>query len=385
LGESVRILAVITHYFGPSHPENNLPAIGSYLEPMGRIAALNELIVALKGQFGPDRFTFEGQPIVAEQDDPVRHVDIVVMTMREHNILPQLGFAPGTFETIYIENKPPSLAFNAHNVLRDRLGAYDFYCSMEDDIIIRDPAFFAKLMWFQHQFGPKAVLMPVRFELAHTGTPAKALIDPLLPVDVIGAFRRPGQPAELTADWNGRRQVFQLPSNPHSGCFFLTEQQMRYWIEQPSFGERDTSFAGPLESAVTLSVGKVFDLYKPASPDPFFLEVMHFGARYGAQAAPRGSRFGEMPLLAIAQNAMHAAQKQRDGTETGVEISDKSFAQLVELWNAQGTAVEHRARMDGAIRQLEARSYENDALRRENEELRRQMALLAVELHRFRS
>ena len=48
----MRILVVFAHYFGPSHPENNLPAISSYIEPLGRLAALNEAIVALHGTSG---------------------------------------------------------------------------------------------------------------------------------------------------------------------------------------------------------------------------------------------------------------------------------------------------------------------------------------------
>src|SRR5208282_2743580 len=105
----------------------------------------------------------------------------------------------------------------------------------------------------------------------------------------------------------GRSQIFHLPSNPHAGSFFLTQEQMAYWVKQPSFDDRDTSFAGPLESALTLSVGKVFDIYKSARPDPFFLEIHHFGVRYAAQATPPGLRRGEPPLLAIAQNALRAA------------------------------------------------------------------------------
>ena len=89
----MKILAVIPHYFGPSHPENNMLTIGSYIEPLGRIAAVNETIVALHQQFGPNRHTLEGGVIPADVHAPERRVDIIVMAMREHNVLAELGLA----------------------------------------------------------------------------------------------------------------------------------------------------------------------------------------------------------------------------------------------------------------------------------------------------
>jgi hypothetical protein len=345
----LRILVVIPHYFGPSDPANNLPEYASNIEPIGRIAALNEMIVALLGHFGRDRYTFTGEAIAADGGAPPRQVDIVIMTMRDRNILAQLGLAPGTFNIEYVDGKAPWIPLHAQSLLRDRLGSYDFYCYMEDDLIIRDPAFFEKLLWFQRTFGPKTLLAPVRFELASTGTPAKVIIDPELPEDLTARFRRPGQKHEIAGIWNGRSQTFQLANNPHAGCFFLTQQQMAYWVEQPSFDDHDASWIGPMESAGTLSIGKVFDIYKPVRPDPFFLEVQHFGARYAAQFVPPGSRRGEPPLLAIAQNALRAAIEPggKEVIAAGADGStDGSFARFVEQWLAQGTAVEHRAQID---------------------------------------
>jgi len=166
----MRILVVIPHYFGPSHPGNNLSAIGSYIEPLGRVAAFNELIVSLHRHFGPNRHTFAGSPLPADAAGPPRHVDIVVIAMREHNLLSELGLTRGSFEVEFVDGPPPWLAFHAHRLLRDRLGAYDFYCVMEDDLSIHDPAFFEKVTWFQQAFGRGALLAPVRFEMSWVGT-----------------------------------------------------------------------------------------------------------------------------------------------------------------------------------------------------------------------
>jgi hypothetical protein len=345
----MRVLVVIPHYFGPSHPDNNLPAIGSYIEPLGRIAALNELIVGLHRHFGPRRHVFDGTSIAAEAEMPERVLDIVVLATRGNELLAELGLAPGTFETEYVECKPPYIAFHAQRVLRERLGRYDFYCFMEDDLVIHDPAFFDKLTWFQQSFGPKTLLMPVRYELPATGIPAKVVVDAELADGLYEPFRRPGQHQELEGVWNGRAQVFRLPTNPHSGSFFLTREQMEYWVKHPMFDDRNETWMGPIESAGTLSVGRVFDIYKPLRPDPFFLELHHFGTRYASKSPPDGRRYGEPPLLAIAQNALRAVLALRRDLPDTEELPgniDPSFSHLIKRWLAQGTAVELRARLD---------------------------------------
>jgi hypothetical protein len=361
----MRILVVVPHYFGPSRPEYSSQALGSCIEPIGRIAGLNEMIVALHGHFGPNRYTFEGNAIAADDVAPARRVDIIIVTQRDRNILAQLGLAPGTFETVYVEGNPTQIPFHAQPLLRDRLGSYDFYCSMEDDLIIHDHEFFEKLLWFQRTFGPKALLAPVRFELASTGTPAKVIIDPELPKNWSDVFRRQNQMGRLEGVCRERSQTFHLPSNPHAGCFFLTQEQMAYWIEQPSFNDCDVSWVGPLESAATLSVGKVFDIYKSVQPDPFFLSIQHFGARYAAQYPPTGIRRGEPPLLAIAQNALRAAVgRAPEDIDAAVanKLSNEPFAHLVERWIAQGTAIEHQGQLDAMVRKLDAQRLQIEAL-----------------------
>lgn len=353
----MRILVAIHHYFGPTRPEYTTQILASAIEPIGRIAALNENIVALKGHFGPNRYTFEGEVIDDAAAGTARQLDIVVICQRNHNLLSLLGLAAGTFETQYVDGNPVHLPFYAQSLFLDRLGAYDLYCSIEDNLIIHDPAFFEKLMWFQGTFGPRALLAPVRFELASIGSPAKVIIEPELPENWLDPFRRANQPAELEGTWRDCRQNFRLPRNPHAGCYFLTQEQLAYWVKQPSFNDRDTSWVGPLESAITLSVGKVFDIYKAAPPDRFFLAIQHFGARYAAQHPAPGSRRGEPPLLAIAQNALRAAVLAQRGHHGAALIDaglEGPLANFIEKWIAQGTVIEQRGQLDAMQRMLEA-------------------------------
>jgi hypothetical protein len=365
----MRILVTIPHYFGPSHPENNLPAIGSYIEPLVRVAALSETIVALHRHFGPNRHMGDASAIDVDSASPERKVDIVILALRGHELTAELGLDAGVIETRYVDCKPPWIAFEAQRVFQERLGQYDFYCLMEDDLVIHDPAFFDKLSWFQQNFGPQSLLMPVRCEIPATGTPAKVVIDFDLEGWGYRPFRRAGQRQEIEGIWNGQRQSFCLPKNPHAGSFFLTAEQMDYWVKQPTYGDADVSWMGPIESAGTFSVGRVFDLYKPLRPDPFFLEVEHFGVRYAAKFPPGGRRYGEPPLLGIAQNAIRAALDpgkiqdiaDQDIADNEGGMAGPSVSRLFRHWLSQGTAVELRAQMDALQAKVSAQAEELEA------------------------
>ena len=74
-------------------------------------------------------------------------------------------------------------------------------------------------------------------------------------------------------------------------------------MAQPSFYDRDASWVDPLVSAATYAPGRVFGMYRAGEPDPWFLEIEHFGTFYASMAAQPGQRFGEPPLLALAENA----------------------------------------------------------------------------------
>ena len=139
-------------------------------------------------------------------------------------------------------------------------------------------------------------------------------------------------------DSGGSRKSFSLPSNPHAASFFLTEEQMNYWMNQPTFDDEDNSWIGPLESAATLSVRRVFDIYKPIQPDPFFLEVQHFGARYACQFQRDGDRYGGPPILAIAQNAVGVALET---SRASPGDNDNWSSQFVRKCLAVGTAARY--------------------------------------------
>ena len=358
-GEALmRLFVVIPHYVGAGDPANSSPVIGAYLEPLARIAALSETIASLHRNFGPNRNTFGGHAVLG---DGTNTIDILVVTMRDRNVLDEIGVDPCIYSVEYVEGPPTDIPFHAQRLMKERVGRYDFYCLIEDDIAIHDPLFFAKVRWFQNCFGVTALLAPTRVETAYTGTPAKTIIDPALSPGLLAPFRRAGQHEWLAASWHGVEWLFERPSNPHAACFFLTDGQLSYWIEQQSFDDRDSSWVGPVESAVTLGIGKVFDIYKSVRPDPFFLEVHHYGAVYSARLSTHGRRYGEPPLLAIAQGAVRSA-----GPTGGADRV------ALQAWVAAGTAGEavsrlveesaERAYLQGRVLELGAEVERRDAI-----------------------
>jgi len=181
---------------------------------------------------------------------------------------------------------PLHLGFQCRAVLRDRWGNYDYYCYLEDDLIIHDPWFLAKLRWFNSCVSGDNVLLPNRFERAPGPLAHKAYVDGDLAPHVTSRFQKIDEAPQLQANVMGRSIVFQRPLNPHAGCYFLNREQMKYWTQRPDFLDYDCSFIGPLESAATLGLMRSFRIYKPAAEHANFLEIEHYGTQFIGQLRP---------------------------------------------------------------------------------------------------
>jgi len=330
----MRLLITIAHYFKTETGPDWHKVVGSGRAPLAKIAALNEQIVALHRHFGPRRLARDARasPVAAAAPNTL---DIVVITVRGANVLDRIGIDPAEYKVEYFDGPPLMLAFEAQRIMRERAGAYDFYGYMEDDLSVTDPAFFDKIGWFASEFGIDKMLAPARYEMAHTGTLAKMTIEPRLSGDTVKALRRSGLPATLTGRWHDREQSFQLPNNPHGGCYFLTDAQLKHWMAQPSFYDRDASWVDPLVSAATYAPGRVFGMYRAGEPDPFFLEIEHFGTFYASMAAKPGERFGEPPLLALAEQVLSGGALA--GGDTINKVIAEAHAMRHELQSLKGS------------------------------------------------
>ena len=65
---------------------------------------------------------------------------------------------------------------------------------------------------------------------------------------------------------------FDIPSNPHSGFFGVSRQQL---LRLREFSLPRDGFVGPLETAATYTVGAVFKLLKPSLNYREFLTIEH--------------------------------------------------------------------------------------------------------------
>lgn len=341
----MRILVVIPHYVGHVAVPGVHAALGSAGDPLQRIAALNETIVCLHRNFGPYRATFEGRDI----DTSGNTLDIVIATARGGNVLDCIGLDSSLYSVEYIDGPPQHIPFHTQRLMKARAGAYDFYCYVEDDLAIHDPDFFAKLAWFQGTFGKTALLAPTRVETSFAGTPAKVIIDPELTSEFAAPFRRPGQRPRLEAIWHGQRCGFELPRNPHAASFFLTREQLDHWIAQPTFDDRDASWIGAIESAATLSIGRVFDIYKSVEPDPFFLEIHHAGTAFASRYAPPGRVYGDPPVLAIARQALRELKVAGKPLPVSEDKLRRARYERSLRWLTRGLQLELLRRLKGAL------------------------------------
>jgi hypothetical protein len=275
----MRLLFAIPHYFDPSAGG----AHGSLGGDAGdRAQLLENCIAGLHQHFGRPQCEIDiaRRTTVPTNLATAVTLDVVVCTTGSAHLLHRLSLGPAYFTQQSTAAEPRLLGFECHAALRDRLGAHDYYCYLEDDLLIRDPWFFVKLRWFTSQFGDDALLLPNRYEIAINQIVHKAYIDGPLRSEIAGPFQNIASHPRLEAETIGQRVAFRRTTNPHCGGFFLNQRQMRTWAACPHFLDRDVRFVGPLESAATLGVMRTFRVYKPAEENGAFLELEHPGDKY---------------------------------------------------------------------------------------------------------
>lgn len=262
-----------------------------------RAAALGETILALHRTLGG------AQSLLMQRNTNTRLranraadtvLDILVCTTGDRHALGALGLPSELWRAHATGAEPRLLGFECHAALAAHRGGYDWYGYLEDDLLVQDPMFLAKLGWFQRVVGPADVLLPNRYEV-QPDSGEKLYIDGHMDPGFAGRWQNVRERPRLTGSVMGEPVRFWRPNNPHSGCFVLSAAQMDHWIAQPHFLDRDTGFAGPLESAATLGLLKTFRIYKPAPDSAGFLEIRHRNNRYlgnwlarsGVPAEPR--------------------------------------------------------------------------------------------------
>jgi hypothetical protein len=279
----MRILAVIPHYCRPgTHaPERSGRHGSESSSSAARARGLSASIAAFHQMFGPKQHVLNiAERRTARLPIPDHLVHVVVCTLANYHVLDELEVDRSMFQHCLVETEPPMLGFACHAVLRDRWGNYDYYCYVEDDLVLRDPWFFRKLDWFSRHVGDQRLLLPNRFERGRSAHLHKLYVDGDLSPGVTAPFQNRDDDRQLASNVMGQAITFWRPLNPHAGCFFLNAAQMQTWINSDHFLNRDISFVGPLESAATLGIMRTFRIYKPAVENADFLEIEHYGAHF---------------------------------------------------------------------------------------------------------
>ena len=293
----MRIVVAIPHYFAPT--SKALHASTRADNVTTRLAALSTAVVALHAHFGGSQHVLDyetGSTEVANASGG-NQVVVIVCTTRGQHLVEELPVPRSLYTHREFDVDPMLLGFECRGVLRDHVPEpFDFYCYLEDDIIVRDPLFFDKQRCFSEAAGIECVLQPNRFEMVGWSEFQKLYIDGNTPSGAVESRIAASGDTDLELHLMERPFRFTRPGNPHSGTYFLTRAQMELWTRQAHFLDRDCGFVGPLESAATLGILKTFKVFKPARETANFLEVEHFSPDYsprvgtwfafaGAQAA----------------------------------------------------------------------------------------------------
>ena len=275
----MRILLTIVHYCNPEG--NGLhSSLRRNTEPRRR--ALQDQLLALS-RIGLLQGVLNMEAMRVENaNHAIRHeISICIVTDGVHHLVDRLDpeYLPLFKHIPTTPKEPKQLGFEAQQVLAESLDEnFDLYGYFEDDLIINDPLFFHKINWFQTNAGKDAILMPNRMELFWK--PDKQVqrfyIDgPLPEKELDQLLLHPTSP--ISTPLPAGNVVFDRPTNPHSGCFVLSKEQLRHWSSRKWFLDRDCSFVSGLESAATLGLCKTFRIFKPHIAFAAFLEIQHWG------------------------------------------------------------------------------------------------------------
>lgn len=287
----MKVLVVIPHYFNP-HGNGLYGSTGP--DTARRAAILSRCISGLRETLGPAQaFLYclhehvpgrgNGRLVKVNSCAPTV-LDIAVCTAGDKHLVGQTDLPADFFIHQPVQADPMLIGFACRQVLKANLGRYDFYCYLEDDLLVYDPFFLRKIAWFTSLFGDDVVLFPHRYETALSGGLHKLYIDGPVREDFTAQWQDINDRRMLEAEAFGEKLDFERWANPHSGCFFLNARQIEKWASTEDFAATDCGFAGPLESAVSLGIMKNFRIYKPAYRCAGFLELRHLHNRYLGEA-----------------------------------------------------------------------------------------------------
>ena len=150
---------------------------------------------------------------------------------------------------------------------------YDIVGYIEDDLFIEDHDFFKKILYLDKQSNSNYAFIPHRCEYI------PRLGDVILSGDPDGGrpdlFWDTGE--KINIPWIFNEITFYRATNPHSGCYFLTQRQAinvkNYWEEKNWIS--DFELSGPLEQAGSGMLLPILKIMKPIPADFKFFMIKH--------------------------------------------------------------------------------------------------------------
>lgn len=279
----MKILFVVPHYFFPDASRKYASVRPDMKKD--RLYGLLDTLTLLHANVGRkpgerDLLTQEAHPILRRE---CRQLQVLVATTRGRHLLRQLSSYQSYFTHIETDVEPMMLEFECQKILADRVDQFDYLCFLEDDLLIQDPFFMEKIIWFNSSFGnPHCLLQPNRFEIAEKKDFQKFYIDSDVS-DSSVKYQDITIDNEIKLPFLNNEVIFRRRHNPHAGAYFLSQEQFKIWMRQPYFYDKDCGLTGPLESAATLGIMKTFKIYKPVEHSVEFLELQHYGSFFASR------------------------------------------------------------------------------------------------------
>ncbi|TWT53036.1 hypothetical protein Pla22_06640 [Rubripirellula amarantea] len=278
------LMVAIPHYFSSQHKANESLLHGSETvqNRSRRAAVLAKTIRLLHQNFGAAQgmIQIRDRRVIPVNEMTDKLLKVVMVTNHSDHLLGDILGADQVVEHIVVDEPADQLGFACQRVLAESLGQYDHYAYLEDDIWIHDPLLITKLSWFVEMTSPRNVLQPNRYECQASGKLRKCYIDGDVSSAATASFQDISDTPFLDGRALGRSIRFMRPLNPHSGCYFLSSEQLEHWSKQTDFAIPTSAFVGPLESAATLGLMKHFRVYKPVPAHASFAEIEHGDARF---------------------------------------------------------------------------------------------------------
>jgi hypothetical protein len=282
----MRILLAIAHYFRAEEGSNHSSTDAHRRDQ--RAQAVRNVIDAWRAHFGQVASLNVATRSFEKMIGPADQLEIVMIVNGDDHLLDS-EFCRSRGVRIYdakLKN-PRKLGFSAHRLFANARHGYDMFVFSEDDLRPINSDIIFRILAFQDAFGYRRLLQPNRFELNVNGPEIKTYIDGMLNPAVVEPYEKPLPDERFLTLRDGPRNIsFQRATNPHSGFFAITAEQLAYWMAQPHFNDEDCSFYTPLESSATLGMLKTFSIYKPFARSMGWLELWHLDNRFSGMDLP---------------------------------------------------------------------------------------------------